>query len=50
MDDNEIKERNEKVKGKNVERNEDDNEDNEKELELLVSLCALLDNINPLIC
>ncbi|KAJ6654083.1 hypothetical protein lerEdw1_007447, partial [Lerista edwardsae] len=37
MDDNTIKESKEKVKGKNVEPNEDDNEDNEKELELLLS-------------
>lgn len=29
------------VKGKNVEHN-DDNEDNEKELELLVSFCAFI--------
>lgn len=50
VDDNKVKERNEKVKGKNVELNEDDNEDNEKELELLVSLYALLDHINPFIC
>ncbi|XP_066489776.1 protein phosphatase 1 regulatory subunit 3A [Tiliqua scincoides] len=37
VDDNKIKESEEKVKGKNVELNEDDNEDNEKELELLLS-------------
>ncbi|XP_053110320.1 protein phosphatase 1 regulatory subunit 3A [Hemicordylus capensis] len=37
VDDNEIKQSKENVKGKNVEYNEDDNEDNEKELEFLLS-------------
>ncbi|XP_060100849.1 protein phosphatase 1 regulatory subunit 3A [Heteronotia binoei] len=36
MDDNEIKQCKENIKDKNVERHEEDNEDNEKELELLL--------------
>lgn len=47
VDENGINQRKEKVKYINVEHNEEDNEDNEKELELLVRviLCILLDNI-----
>ncbi|XP_061496007.1 protein phosphatase 1 regulatory subunit 3A [Rhineura floridana] len=37
VDDNEIEQSKETVKGTNVEHNDDDNEDNEKELELLLS-------------